>query len=780
MSDKEEGSDLEEKETDKEEKNTILSPGNLLSFGSLNLTFNLKLKKKNLKKYKINFDSLKELSDLKFILKHKRFLKKIDITSKSSVLSVLLNINKSAKKMIKIGYVCYKKINFAKEQEKFKEFIEKVTHMNGLYLTSCDLCNCTVRIELILNYEKMMKKFVICGDKDDEIKEEKEEDNNSIDEGKNNNENKNKKECALFKKAKDNKYEERNPFVSISKDIVKLGDFDYIYFNYNDYINGEFSSIINISSVYEYFQNIKLISKSKIILNLEGISMENEPLLRDLLSLTDVFIFYDKNKLYEILKTMKEKEDNENTMKLYKYHYLEAEKKYQEKEENQQIEEEKIKKYKLFLEKDKEKNKRFKKLLTIDKRSVTEQNESIYNKSKLYITQEDNDKNKEYEVSEINKIISNEENNEYRKKKEREKKNKLFYMKLTQPQTLNKKKIWDYFKDGIYEKDPQKKYDKIIILMDEFKKIFFVKFSKKNDKPVVTDYDLKLYPKINLQNMKEVLDFKQLLKSKFDEYIKIYIATLLGAVLKNPNIQDNDLLLGYLYATNKIKKLAEIDKYNLPIPKEKKFFYPNLTKKGINQILTQTMYNKKEKSFVLDGNKKKDIGIKQYNPLLDKNLASFFNTRNNQNFLKLKGFINNEGEIIYDPFYKETLRDKKNIIKEIKEDTNTNIIKSFQTTNKFLFGYKKKIPEYSIYNTMNKYNNFILPPITPNKKQQNTIENNNKKDIINEDEDESGSRSNADKSGSNSGIEDDDSGSDNNNEKDEKDESNKNSKGSEK
>ena len=44
-------------------------------------------------------------------------------------------------------------------------------------------------------------------------------------------------------------------------------------------------------------------------------------------------------------------------------------------------------------------------------------------------------------MSEINKIISNEENNEYRKKKEREKKNKLFYMKLTQPQTLNKKKV---------------------------------------------------------------------------------------------------------------------------------------------------------------------------------------------------------------------------------------------------------------------------------------------------------------------------------------------------
>ena len=68
-----------------------------------------------------------------------------------------------------------------------------------------------------------------------------------------------------------------------------------------------------------------------------------------------------------------------------------------------------------------------------------------------------------------------------------------------------------------------------------------------------------------LQNMKEILDFKKLLKTNFDEYIKIYIGTLLGVVLKKSNIEDNDILLGYLYATNKIKKLAEIKKYNLPI-----------------------------------------------------------------------------------------------------------------------------------------------------------------------------------------------------------------------
>jgi uncharacterized membrane protein YgcG len=216
--------------------------------------------------------------------------------------------------------------------------------------------------------------------------------------------------------------------------------------------------------------------------------------------------------------------------------------------------------------------------------------------------------------------------------------------------------------------------------------------------------------------------------------------------------------LGYLYATNKIKKLAEIQKYNLPMPKDKNFFYPNISKKGLEQMLTRSIFNKKEKSFILDGNKKKTIGIKQYNPLLDKNLASFFNTRNNQNFLKLKGFINNAGEIMYDPIYRDTLRDKKTIV--IDENA---MYKSFQTTNKFLFGYKKKIPEYSIYHP-NK-SNIVLPPIPKNKKQ-NTIETEKKKDTIDEADDESGgnsgSRSRSGSGSGDSGSGGADSGSDNN------------------
>lgn len=57
-----------------------------------------------------------------------------------------------------------------------------------------------------------------------------------------------------------------------------------------------------------------------------------------------------------------------------------------------------------------------------------------------------------------------------RKNKNIYKSNKKFIMKLCQPQTLNKNHMWEYFKHGIYNKDPQKRGEKIIITMDDFKR----------------------------------------------------------------------------------------------------------------------------------------------------------------------------------------------------------------------------------------------------------------------------------------------------------------------
>ena len=251
MTEKEKEEESEKDSDSQESTKPILSPGNLLAFGSINLIFTLPLQKHDIKKYKIKFDTLKTLEDIKFVTKHDRFLKRVDITTKTNVMDILLQINKSAKKMLKIGYISYNKIVFKENQEIFKGFIDKVTKLNGIYLTSCNICKCQLCIELVITYEKKVKKFVICGQSlEGMIKEENDEDINSGQSDDNNENNNSKKVGPVIKTQKENKYEEKNPFINITKDIVKLTDYDYLYFNYNDYISGEFGSSINIINVY--------------------------------------------------------------------------------------------------------------------------------------------------------------------------------------------------------------------------------------------------------------------------------------------------------------------------------------------------------------------------------------------------------------------------------------------------------------------------------------------------------------------------------------------------
>ena len=309
--------------------------------------------------------------------------------------------------------------------------------------------------------------------------------------------------------------------------------------------------------------------------------------------------------------------------------------------------------------------------------------------------------------------------------------------------------MYDYFKILSCDRSPQRKItEKILLILEEFNKIYFVKCIKGDTRPSILDFDLKLYPQMNVRNMNEILEFKNFIQSKFDDYIKIFLGTLFSTVFGKgqDKIDDNSLFLGYLYATNVLKKIAEIQRYNLPLPKEKEFFYPSVNKSEVDKMLTEASQRKKEKMFVLDGNTKANIGIKPYNPLLDKYLFSYFNSENNKNFLKLNGFIANDGEIIYDPIYRETLGFDKTMNKV------------FGTTNKFLFGYNRKNPGYSIYNQAKEP--LILPPIKQGKRKPSPKK---KRSTINEESNESGSGSGSgsgDDSGSGSG---DDSGSNSNN-----------------
>lgn len=771
---------------------TTIGPGDLLAFGSVNFLLALNLDENDLTKYKLNWENLSSLNDLKFIINHQKFWKRIELTSNNEAMNVILYINKTSPKLIKIGYVGLKKIIFKEIEEDFKDFIFSVTRQNGLFITSCDICNCTISIQLLLKYGEKEKIFLLCGkstyikkpindlkkinnyneenennkyndeikvnekivyedDKNNDKEENKQEKENNNNSGENSNKNEEINSVIEGKKKK----KKRNPFINIYQNNINISEFNYIYFNFSDIVEGELKEKIKLEHLFEFFQDIKIRTKSKIILNFEEETEifkyrnENE-IFKDLLSITDLFIFYNKNKLFDVLKDLKNEEDKHTIDESYKFKVFEVQRKILNRQKLKQKEEEWEKNYKMFLERyGKEK---------ITPKHLTTEGSNINNTKKYLPEKNDNNEYKKvnilnhgnvgYKNISTNKTIHQDKNEDSKKNRKElnfqrsksENSSGIFLMPLrpSSPQLLNKNEMFDYFKNGILGRDPQRKStDKLILVLEEFNKIFIVKCKKNLEKPVILDFDLKLYPQVNVRNMNDVLEYKQFIKNNFKKYVEIFMGSLLSTVAGKGKLGFNDeyLFLGYLVATNIIKKISEIERFNLSLPKNKEFYYPSISNEELDKLLAQANLKKKEKSFILDGNSRKNLVILPYNPLLDKNLCSYLNSKKNINFLQEKGIIGKNGKIIYDPTYKETLgSETKNNIRNVLQRIRLNklskdkkIKENSNTTNKFLVGYRNKSPGYSIYNR-NQKNYIKLPPI--NLKNRASIETETKRNII--------------------------------------------------
>ena len=770
--------------------NPKIGPGEILAFGSLNLIMTLHLDHNDLKKYRLNWDDIKSLDDLKFIRKHHHFWKRVELSSNNDTLKIILNINKTSPKLIYVGYVVFKKINFKNEQIEFKKFLYGVLKKNGLFITSCDICECSINVQLILKYNKQEKIFSLVeeskGVKKSEIKHKKvfQEDQVSGEEKK---EKKEEKEKAENKEEGGNEENEEinnenNPFIGFSRNNINCGDFDYIYFNFNDYITGEFKGKIKLENLFEYFQDIKIRTRTKIILNFEEEieifrDKNKEEIFKDLLSITDIFIYYNINKLYEVLKELKEEEDQEAIDESYRIQCFKFQKKILDKKKLKEKEEMWAKSYQKFLEKSREKKTKIENPKSL-KNYLTNQGTM----NKIYITQEATYQTESCDITEL--INTTENNNQetventntsvnnqniklntetnfkdlMKSKSEAVGHSNLLPIKPSGPKPLNKNDMFIYFKNNIFSRDPQKKpSEKIILVLDEFNKIYIVRCIKNNEKPIVMDCDLKLYPPMNIRNMKEILNYKKFIRSKFNEYISIFIGNLLGVLVSRgeESSQEKSLLIAYLIAVNIIKKIAELQRFNLPLPKDKEFYYPSLNKEEIDKLLNDIDKRRKERNFILDGNDIKIKKLKFYNPLLDKNLSSYLNSKSNKNILQSNGVIGKDGKILYDPTYRDTLgfnslRNKKyNFVfnsdpnRKIKNNKN-NIFNSFANkTNKLMVGFKNKIPGYSVYINKKKNicgNKIILPIIKRN--HANNLKNEyytTKNKIIVEKSEESGS-----------------------------------------
>ena len=740
--------------------NSRIGPGELLAFGNLNLILTLNLEKDDLTKYKVEWNDIKSLKDLKFIRKHHHFWKRVELSSNNETFKILLNINKTSPKLIHIGYVVFKRLRFNDEQSDFKKVLYGVLKKNGLFITSCDMCSCSVSVQLLLKYEKEEKTFSLVKEskvsKSQENEEkEKEKENEKEKSDDDNNDNEKEEGEKSSNKSKHKEEGEYNPFIKFQENGINYGDFDYIYFGFNDYMTGEFKGKIKLENLFEFFQDIKIRTRTKIIVNFESDieifrNKNREEIFKDLLSITDFFIFYNVNKLYEFLKELKEEEDKEIIDESYRIQCFKAQKRIIDKKKLKEKEEIWVKNYKKFLEKSREEKKR----IIMNPKSLKNYLSNKRPSNKIYITQQDVTLNSE--SIDPNEIINSTENNNqetvantnnsinqvkteannnnnfkdlinHKSLSEVTRYGNLLPIKPSAPKPLNKNDMFIYLKNNIFNRDPQKKpSEKVILVLDEFNKIYIIKCFKHYKLPMVMDFDLKLYPKMNIRNMKDILDYKKFIRSKFDEYISIFIGTLLGVLTSSfdeYSYQEGTLFVAYLIAINIIKKIAEMQRFNLPLPKNNEFYYPSLNRDEVDKLMIEIEQKRKEKGFILDGNDKDIKKLKIYNPLLDKNLSSYLNSKNNQNILQSNGVIGKNGKIMYDPTYRDTLgfntlRNKKyNFL--FNSDTkrkkqNDNYKSLVNETNKLMVGFKKKIPGYAIYKKQSMNNKIILPSIKRN------------------------------------------------------------------
>ena len=581
----------EKKEKNKKKKSKI--GGKIVILGNLDLTFKLKINEKIIKEKdsKVKFSDISSIKDCGFLLDHEELWEQIKMISGNKTLIMLLSANKFFKKKIPIDYITLDKMKYNDEQELFERLITHVTQNNNLFLHDSEVCKCNIDIKMHL----------ICGKEEKEISIINSKNNPTVKKENNINEEENK-ENDKTKKIKENKDEKKeSKFKKINE--PSFDSFEYIFIDFNDFNNSEISSAITLEELKDFFKEIKQTQKLNIILNVEKGNGKLKHII-ELLKYPDIYIFNNIENTYNLFQKINEK------------------KKKNERKKEEDVKEEDVK------------NKKSRKSKKDNKEDKNQ--EEIDNKPKL--NNENNEEKKEKENEDINN----------KKKKKKEKKNN------NNKKDFDKRKVYEFFSETICKSCDIPFKEKIGIFIDDFNKLIIIKVRNKDEPFEMINYDLKCYPKVNPHNIEIIEEYKKIIKENYEEYSNILLGCNIQKICEGGATEEN-IYMSYLSGIEIIKKKIELQRYNLKEPTESNFFKVNPSKNVIHRKLSQLILRKKEGQFKLDCDDKKKSKYIEYNPLLDKNLNLYFNTHANEQRLKKGKFITEEGNIIYDNVYKESL-----------------------------------------------------------------------------------------------------------------------------
>ena len=605
--------------------------GKVITFGSLHLFLTLKLEKEDLEN--INYYDLKGLEDLEFLTSNEKLWEKIQLTTKNDLIDTLFKMNRIKEKKNIVAYIVLDKISFNEEQSKFQKLLDSVLLDNGLVIYSYEVCKCKLSINLKLIYKNNIKQFVIYGDGDydeDEDEKEKEKENaeNEEENKEKKSENEKKRENESFhsksEKEENNEKEEDEEDtndIGLFKNIpeeVKFNNFKFIYIHFKDFTSGgEFANEFKKNQLYNFLKQLKSSCEIKIIFNFCDLFEKNEEYLIKFIQISDIHIFKDKYELLDILRKKFIKEE-------------------------------------IKREKQKEKIKNFFK------------SQKIQNSSKLGSKNSSTSNLKQTEVLHTPREYFNYSlSSTFTKKAMYRSQSYANIRKTTIYPTiekniktpLDKNNLYYYLNELIFilnnNNEKHTNNDKLGIYLDEFKKINLVKYKKLVIIPNIIEYDLNIYPKSNVFNLKEIDKIKQILMKDNNLYTNILYGCILSTII---NDTDNYYMY-YFYSRISILKLLALKKNNMPIPKDKSFYLVKIDKKEFNKILKEENTKKLENGFNNNHFQLKYKGNDcKYYPLMDKFLTSYMQSLVNINTLKNKNLINENKKILYDPEYKDLFK----------------------------------------------------------------------------------------------------------------------------
>ena len=227
----------------------------------------------------------------------------------------------------------------------------------------------------------------------------------------------------------------------------------------------------------------------------------------------------------------------------------------------------------------------------------------------------------------------------------------------------------------------RKNISRLTVLLEDFNNITIY---KQEGIQMKINY-VEIFP-LTTMNTKNVNKIKYLLSSS-EKFYHIFIAGFLSRLIhdKSPRVcvGAGDLLIkkSMLLFKNNIDYINDIDQFNVLVPSLK---ISRKRKKNNKIIKEYEELASKENKFVLDCTNASKSKIREYNPLLDLNCASYLLKYQNMKHLKHIGFINKNGIVLNDP---DSIKRKKN-----NSNTINNIIKNKILTDSNFFLRNNKIP----------------------------------------------------------------------------------------